>query len=812
MGERGVLILVDRAREAQLGTLVRHLVRRWPDVLVHTSAAETLAAPIGAVVVLEPQLSDTRLLNRERPIFASRSLRVVLWCDRARAVALARNAPDFYDWISHRVACPMEPPPHALAGLRCATGRAGVVWRGRGVRGALATAFPGVTVRTIRSPRRWLRALEGRAPLPAADWIVATGLDRPHLVRRAEWALEEAGGNRAILVDPAVTPEGFPVVDGRCSTLKAGGRALRSAVLAAVLGLEPDALAIAAAMGAGPAEVGPLSAAPDPGARLAVRAVERGLELLPDGRPVRETSPWHRHEPPLGPRRAAPEDPASLVSLARDLVRQSQGDTRAVAPLRAQLVRLARDAAAPGDRRARAALLVAQLYEDLGELGLTYRFCADAMRWTTEAALRCELAATASLASLELGEYGRALRLAGRAWRASAAPEAASERSLAWAAVSRALVELDHLGTAAGLAAVRASEMSEHVGKSPEELLTLARQTTVTPQWVAGEAVALHEELTARLGAEATQTVGAGITAGSTLLSAGDVKGAGRVLRGVQAAAGPMEDADHPEVAALLQALGRLSATEGNAEQALALFDRARRLVVDRLGGPPHRLADVDRDRARALSALGRAAEARSALERAIELKQQVTGPDSVALAVLELELADLLQSGGERSASAGQLGRALQTLERAGDADSNRFLRASRQRHRLLREAGRLDEALAESRRALEAAGRRNDRPSLRAAALADHGDTLRAMGRYGEAVEAYEAAEGILRGLGPERVPDLARVLAAIGAARLAAGDGAGAAESLRQAIATIEETASPASDVLDRARLLLERIEAR
>lgn len=64
-------------------------------------------------MVLAPRAEDADFLNINRPVFARRGLKVVLWCDEATTLALARNAVDFFDWISRRHECPPERPTHA---------------------------------------------------------------------------------------------------------------------------------------------------------------------------------------------------------------------------------------------------------------------------------------------------------------------------------------------------------------------------------------------------------------------------------------------------------------------------------------------------------------------------------------------------------------------------------------------------------------------------------------------------------------------------------------------------------------------------
>jgi tetratricopeptide (TPR) repeat protein len=59
-------------------------------------------------LVLVPHTRDAEWLNQQRPVFARRALRVILWCDRKTTEMLRTKAVDFFDWISHVHECPPE--------------------------------------------------------------------------------------------------------------------------------------------------------------------------------------------------------------------------------------------------------------------------------------------------------------------------------------------------------------------------------------------------------------------------------------------------------------------------------------------------------------------------------------------------------------------------------------------------------------------------------------------------------------------------------------------------------------------------------
>src|SRR6185437_6149382 len=95
--DAGILILVDRARPERLGELVRALLPGSPDLEVHTDVRCAFTVPHGATLVLAPRPSDADWLNIQRPVFARRALRVILWCDADTTLALAHDAVDFFD-------------------------------------------------------------------------------------------------------------------------------------------------------------------------------------------------------------------------------------------------------------------------------------------------------------------------------------------------------------------------------------------------------------------------------------------------------------------------------------------------------------------------------------------------------------------------------------------------------------------------------------------------------------------------------------------------------------------------------------------
>ncbi|MBZ0118139.1 MAG: hypothetical protein K8H88_14150 [Sandaracinaceae bacterium] len=152
LGSGGVLLLVDRAHDVHLGTLVRRLLPKHPSLEIVVAPDELHEVEPGSAVVFVLRREHAEALNRLRPIVKDRDLRVVLWSPAAVTAELPLRAPDFYDWISHRVECaPSTAPRFAVLGLLAAE-RAGrpVRWEGGAplLRRAVAGAWPDVRIWT----------------------------------------------------------------------------------------------------------------------------------------------------------------------------------------------------------------------------------------------------------------------------------------------------------------------------------------------------------------------------------------------------------------------------------------------------------------------------------------------------------------------------------------------------------------------------------------------------------------------------------------------------------------------------------------
>ncbi len=285
-----MIVLIDRARPERLGELVRHLVRERPETEVLLDAPSLVSVAEGSTVVLCVRAIDADWLNQERPVVQARSLRLVLFSDEATTLHLARNAVDFYDWISHCIDCPPGPPAFAVRALRraaCARAAA-VVWQGGDLEGTFAEALPGRTLTGVTAALPYPELVEALRPT-VKEWIAVTEIDSPMRGRRVAWAAAEAGRRgRLVRVGNVSAPLALPRVGALALPIEEGVERLRAAGiegaarLAALLELSPGAIDDAAKLmsaGAGEAELSALALREaDPGAALERLARTRGLE------------------------------------------------------------------------------------------------------------------------------------------------------------------------------------------------------------------------------------------------------------------------------------------------------------------------------------------------------------------------------------------------------------------------------------------------------------------------------------------------------------------------------------------------------
>lgn len=233
----------------------------------------------------------------QRPLFAERALKVVLWCDAETSAALARKAPDFFDWIGHRVECPPGVARFAVRGLRCALRcRApGIVWRNEhgpvsGVTDfipAFIAALPGR--RLVPCKAALTRSeLAGELLSNGRAWCYIEGVYTKGHLRKVVEAMQDARRRgRVVIINPSVHALGWWYVDGQVMSLREARDSLarlgcRSpGSLAVLCGLERDAIRLASEILRTDAGVETVTAAVrdalDPGASLARLGELRGV-------------------------------------------------------------------------------------------------------------------------------------------------------------------------------------------------------------------------------------------------------------------------------------------------------------------------------------------------------------------------------------------------------------------------------------------------------------------------------------------------------------------------------------------------------
>ncbi|MBL8681798.1 MAG: hypothetical protein JNK05_21705 [Myxococcales bacterium] len=105
-----LLLLVDKADDAQLPALLRALEARGAPPVLSVTVRGLVQSPPGSVVLYAPDPAEMAALNAARTVLRDRRLKVLLWCDEPRTRALYEGASDVYDWISRYIECPRGVP------------------------------------------------------------------------------------------------------------------------------------------------------------------------------------------------------------------------------------------------------------------------------------------------------------------------------------------------------------------------------------------------------------------------------------------------------------------------------------------------------------------------------------------------------------------------------------------------------------------------------------------------------------------------------------------------------------------------------
>ncbi len=287
-----MLLLLSPAPPARLRAVVLEMLKLDPALCALDRPTEVWSLAPGSLALIRVSAVELEWLNRSRPVFADRGLRVVLWPadDLPTGIAFREKAPDLYDWITAKIELPQASPSFAVAGLRASRGyQPGVAWRGGMLDPCLAEAGLGEASRlSAQDPFEVLvKALRGLV----APVVVWTDTDGRLDLWRVRWAVAESGyaGLSVLAAPPRETPGWWPV-HGRVLDWREGAEALRragapdGALLAAILDGEPEAVArVAARIQAGEAEselIAGCGQVEDPGAWLAAREEDADAPAL----------------------------------------------------------------------------------------------------------------------------------------------------------------------------------------------------------------------------------------------------------------------------------------------------------------------------------------------------------------------------------------------------------------------------------------------------------------------------------------------------------------------------------------------------
>jgi hypothetical protein len=215
-----------------------------PCVRVCFSPHELLDAPLGARVVLVGAERAPEWLNVHRPVVWERELVLLLWVEDDALEPLRRNAPDFLDWISHRVEVPWFAPEGAVEELVRAH-LSKTTWIA--VAGAELVEVLAAHPRKINANQRYDELVSA---MLAGDLLVRT-LERDEDLWRLMIAhAEMQWRHRVVLADAGVLPPFVWVIDARLEDWEQSARRLESlgvehARLVAALQRSPERARIA---------------------------------------------------------------------------------------------------------------------------------------------------------------------------------------------------------------------------------------------------------------------------------------------------------------------------------------------------------------------------------------------------------------------------------------------------------------------------------------------------------------------------------------------------------------------------------------
>jgi hypothetical protein len=208
-----MVVLLRGAHPAAVRPLVETLLEghapgdaEAPCVRVCFSPHELLDAPVGARVVLVGAEREPGWLNIHRPVVWERELVLLLWVEDGELEHLRRNAPDFLDWVSHRIEVPWFAPEGAVAELERALGR--VKWIAvRGVELVAAAAEGRQEIEAFRQYDDLATAMDG------GDVLVRGVETEDQLWRLMIAHAELRWRHRVVLAEPKVLPPFVVLID-----------------------------------------------------------------------------------------------------------------------------------------------------------------------------------------------------------------------------------------------------------------------------------------------------------------------------------------------------------------------------------------------------------------------------------------------------------------------------------------------------------------------------------------------------------------------------------------------------------------------
>lgn len=742
-------MLVDHARPERLGELVRTLYAVAPELEVHTEVHRLAELRPGSTLVLVPRVEDADWLNINRPLFASRALRVVLFCTREVSVALSRRAVDFFDWVSLRLECPTGPALFGVAGLRLAlaTRAPGVVWAGGDLEASFAAARPRRVLRRVSTARRY-EELVAETETGRRDWLAWTDVEGEFRLRRVRWALAEARcRTRSILVEPSVPSPGWWKVHGRVADLFEARELLARAGadfpgrLAALTELEPEAI------------------------QLLSELLERGV-----GERILEEEVLKVADPGVG---------VGQLAIAHGLVAEKElARGRAPPPVMRALA---------ADRRRMRLLHAAELDDVAQKLFSGEQVDADDAAWWSAWART----SSAWNESEDFGQRGesaeRLLRSAprtGETWeRASSVALVAGDFDVANLWAQRAIKADSQRWTALYRVLREQARLDEAETFLRSRLATEEQMPETTRGWVLHELGSVlsnqgryndAEEMLRQSLSIDERTLGARhVSYGASLHELARVlERQGRYAEAetllhqslpiVEQAHGPR----HPAYGALLHGLARVLEKQGRFAEAEPLARQVLSIVEQTLG-PRHRDYGASLHLlARVLDRLGRYSEAEELLRQSLVNQEKALGPQHPDYGAVLHELARILEKQGQYAEAETMLRQALSVIEQGLGAHHPAYGTSLHQLASVLEEQGRYAEAEDLLRQSLSIAeqtlGLRHPSYGTSVHLLAS---VLDRQGRYAEAEALLRQALSIFEeALGP-RHPELCPTLANLG-----------------------------------------------